>query len=163
MTSLILAVWLITILACQAVEKPVETVEMKNYQLMCELDLTPRQGEVGLGFKLQNVTDSPITVQYFMPFADFELRAFTDEGQPIPIIQPAYDTGVQPVTVTLAAGETIRLATPIRLQFDPNMAPSGGDDATLWTLQHSPTPVRLQVSMHLGELEIEPCEARWEP
>jgi hypothetical protein len=163
MTSLILALWLITILACQAVERSVETVEMKNYKLMCELDLTPRQSEAGMGFKLQNIADSPITVQYFMPFADFELRAFTDEGQPIPVIQPAYDTGVQPVSVTLAAGETIRLETPIRLQFDPNMAPSGGDDPTLWTLQHAPTPVRLQVTMQFGDLELAPCETRWEP
>jgi hypothetical protein len=163
LTSLILAVWLLTIVTCQAKERPVETVEMTNYQLTCELDLIPRQSEVGLGFNLQNVADKPITFRYFMPFADFELKAFTDEDQPIPIIQPAYDTGVQPVSVTVAAGETIRIETPIRLQFDPNMAPAGGDDPTLWTLQHAPTPVRLQVTMHLGELEVAPCETRWEP
>jgi len=131
--------------------------------LACSLHLSPAgAGETGLAFELRNTGDRPVTVQYFRPYVAFDLTARTD-GTEIAIVQPAYDTGLQPVTVTIPAGESARIETPIRLRFDPDVPPSGGDVPTRWTLQHDPVPVVLRATPHLEGAPVGLCEARWVP
>ena len=131
--------------------------------LICELEILLRdQGEAGLAFYLTNPADIEVTVKYFTPFIGFELSAFAN-GQVITLVQPAYETGVLPVQHTLAPGETMRIDTPIRLAFDPDVLPSGGDVPTRWTLKHTPTAVDLVVTLRLGGAIVVPGQGRWEP
>lgn len=131
--------------------------------LACTLQLVPAGGrEIGLAFELRNPGARAVTAQYFNPFLDFALTAHADDGE-IPIVQPGYDTGQQPIAVTIPAGESIRIETPIRLRFDPDVPPSGGNVPTVWTLQHTPVPVLLRATLSLEGVTVGPCEARWVP
>ena len=134
-----------------------------NGPLTCTLDLTPAGGgEVGLAFGVGNPGSRPVTVQYYRPFIGFDLTADAADGR-VPLVQPGYDVGVQPVTQTIGAGETVQIATPIRLRFDPQVAPSGGAEPTLWTLKHAPAPVHLQVTLRLSGATVAPCSAQFDP
>ncbi|RPI31383.1 MAG: hypothetical protein EHM70_11645 [Chloroflexota bacterium] len=131
--------------------------------LDCKLEIAPKAGGlVALSFDLTNRGDQPISIRYFSPFLSFELEAFAG-NEPIELVQPAYDTGVQAVKASIAPGESYRIQTPIRLRFDPAIPPSGGNDPKVWTLKHDPVPVTLRVTLHIGELTIGPCEARFDP
>jgi hypothetical protein len=131
--------------------------------LACTLQLVPTGGqEIGLAFELRNSGDRVVTAHSFTPFLDFVLTARADDGE-IPIVQPGYDTGQQPIVMTIPAGESNRIATPIRLRFDPDVPPSGGDDPTIWTLQHAAVPVLLRATLSLEGATVSPCEARWVP
>ena len=136
---------------------------MDASRLSCTIELTPAGGgEVALAFGLRNPGEQPVTVRYFRPFVGFALTARAEDGD-VRIVQPAYDSGVQRVTATLAPGETVRLATPFRLRFDPNVPPSGGDVPTRWSLRHAPVPVVLRATLDLSGATVEPCETRWDP
>ena len=65
--------------------------------------------------------------------------------------------------VNNAAGTSARIETPIRLRFDPDVPPSGGDVPTRWTLQHDPVRVVLRATPHLEGAPVGLCEARWVP
>jgi hypothetical protein len=136
---------------------------MNDVMLTCELEaLSTFGGEIALSFHLRNPSDHPINIRYFKPFVGFDLSVYADDGQ-ISIVQPAYDTGLQPISITLAAGETTQIDTPIRLRFDPNVKTSGGDVPTLWTLRHLPVPVLLRAIVQLSGATVTPCEVRFSP
>jgi len=136
---------------------------MKDATLSCEIEVIPTSGsEASLAFNVRNPGSQPLNVQYFTPFTNFNLTAQADDGE-VQLIQPAYETGVQPMMLTIAAGETVRIETPIQLRFDPNIDPSGGNVPTQWTLRHVPAPVLLQVTMQLNGANVEPCKVRFVP
>src|SRR5690349_405025 len=131
--------------------------------LTCTLQLAPAgHGAIGLAFLLANPGTEAVAVEYFQPFIDFELAVEAADG-PIPVVQPAYESGAGPVAVTIAGGATARIETPIRLHFDPHIAPSGGDVPAVWTLRHAPVPVRVTVTLHLSGARVAPAEAAFDP
>lgn len=132
---------------------------MSDVVLNCEVEIIPNnQGDIALSFKVNNPSEQIIEIQYFQPFTDFVLKAYSNQSE-LSVIQPSYDTGIQPTNVTLASGETTRIETPIYLRFDPNVPPSGGDTPTQWTLLHVPTPVLLKFSLQFDGVDVETCEA----
>jgi hypothetical protein len=136
---------------------------MEEPTLACQLELHPvNSEEFALKFSVSNPSTRPAAVGYFEPYLDFDLKAYADDGE-VPLIQPAYDGGVRPVKATIAPGETLRIETTIRLRFDPDVGPSGGNVPTLWTLRHAPAPVRLRATMRLGGAAVAPCETRLVP
>lgn len=136
---------------------------MKDSTLACKLEASPINAEkFALSFSVSNSSPQPAAVEYFEPYLDFDLKAYADGGE-VQLIQPAYDVGVRPVKATIAPGETLRIETTIRLRFDPDVGPSGGDDPTLWTLRHVPAPVLLRAAMRLGGATVAPCETRLVP
>jgi hypothetical protein len=131
--------------------------------LTCAIELLPAGGgEFALTFVLANHGDEPVTLEYMEPFLDFELRAFAQDGE-VGIVQPIYDTGIAPATLTIAAGESARLPTPIRIRFGPVPESAAGEKPTTWTLDHAPVTVRLEARITLGELSIGPCQTHLEP
>lgn len=138
-------------------------MKVNGAMLTCTLELTPiGPGGTGLAFLVTNPSQAPVEVHYFIPFIEFELSVETG-GVQIPLIQPAYDTGVQPVRRVIAQGETIRIETPIKLVFDPDAPPYGGVIPTHWVLKHAPVPVDLTVTLQLGGAVAAPCQAHWDP
>jgi hypothetical protein len=131
--------------------------------LACTLQLLPTGGsEIALAFEVRNAGGRPVTARYFRPYLDFELTATAADG-PVPIVQPIHDTGLYPVEVTIEPGKTAHIETPIRLRFDPDVPPSGGDVPTVWTLRHAPVPVVLRAILRLDGATVGPCEAKWQP
>jgi len=129
--------------------------------LTCVLEIIPiNPVEVGLAFLVSNPGNRPVEVHYLTPFIQFELSAKANRRK-IPLIQPAYDTGAQLVRRVIAPGETIRIETPIKLVFDPQVPPSGGDIPTRWTLKQMPVSVDLSVTLRLGGASVAPCQASW--
>ncbi len=107
--------------------------------LTCEIEAAPAgNGEVALAFLLANPGDGSVTVDYMAPFLDFELRVFAADGE-VRIVQPIYDTGIAPAALTIGAGETARLPTPIRLRFGPASESAADDVPTVWTLDRAPS------------------------
>ncbi len=70
---------------------------------------------------------------------------------------------VQPDTMTIVPGATVRIETPVQLRFDPRVPPSGGDVSTRWSLPHVPVPVRVQAALQLTGVTVGSCEARFDP
>lgn len=136
---------------------------MNDTPLACKLE-TPavNSDQFALTFDVSNPGPRPAAVEYFEPYAEFDLKVYADDGE-VPLIQPAYDSQVRPVRVTIAPGETVRISTPIRLRFDTRERPSGGEDPTLWTLRHAPAPVRLRATMTLRGAMVAPCETHLVP
>lgn len=130
--------------------------------LTCQIETTPAGGEIALTFLLANPGNGVVTVDYMEPFLDFELRAFAADRE-VPIVQPMYDTGIAPATLTIGAGETARLPTPIRLRFGPAPESAEDDVPTVWTLDHAPVAVRLEAHVHLEDVSVGPCETRLDP
>lgn len=135
---------------------------MNDVTLNCEMETIPTADGAFIAFNLRNPENKTTTVQYFSPFSDFDLRAIAADGE-VPLIQPTYDTGVQPMTLTIPAYESVRIDTPIQLRFDPNIGPSGGDVPTQWTLRCMPAPVLLLVKVRLNGATVLPCEAHFTP
>src|SRR5690242_18178515 len=99
---------------------------MEPPELECGLELRPApDGEIALAFEVRNPGDQPVEMRVFRPFFNFELTVQAEDG-PVPVIQPPFNVRVQPETITVAPGETLRLATPIQLRFDTHVPPSGG-------------------------------------
>lgn len=136
---------------------------MAETMLTCAVQLQAlSEGEIGLAFELRNPGRQSVQLSYFQPFADFDLVAEAADG-PVTVVQPAYDTGVSPVDVAVASGQSVRIATPIRLRFDSQVSPAGGDVPTRWSLQHAPAPLTLRFTLHLQGAEVAPCETRLDP
>ncbi|HEX8107963.1 MAG TPA: hypothetical protein VF516_09565 [Kofleriaceae bacterium] len=110
--------------------KPVE--ETKT--LSATLELLPSGNDWSIGFTLNNPTAQAIDATIHEPFASFTVEVATDDGKRLELVQPALDVPVHPVPFHLGAGETMRLATPFRLRFDPKVPPAGGDDPFLWSI-----------------------------
>jgi hypothetical protein len=131
--------------------------------LDCTLHLSSATGrETGLAFELRKSGGQAVTVEYYAPFFGFDLTARAADGD-VPVVQPHFDIGVQPVSATIAPGTSVRIETPVRLRFAPNVDPSGGDDPMVWSLRHAPAPVVVRVTLHLDGATVNPCEARWQP
>jgi hypothetical protein len=131
--------------------------------LTCQIEAMPAGGgEVALAFLLANPGDGPVTIDYMAPFLDFELRAFAADAE-VRIVQPMYDTGITPATLTIGAGEKARLATPIRLRFGPAPESAADDVPTVWTLDRPPSAVRLEATVHLEGVSVGSCQTRLEP
>ncbi len=131
-------------------------------ELTCQIEAAPAGGgEVALAFLLTNPSDGPVTVEHMTPFLDFALRAFAADGE-VRIVQPMYDTSIIPTTLTIGAGETARLPTPIRLRFGPAPESAADDVPTVWTLDRAPVAVRLEATVHLADASVGPCETRLE-
>jgi hypothetical protein len=138
-------------------------VKVDTMALNCTALLSARSdGEIGLAFELRNPGVQPVKLTYFQPYIQFDLVAEAADGQ-VPIVQPAYDTGVRPVNLTLDGGQTARIETPIYLRFDPNVAPSGGDQPKRWSLRHAPAQLTLRFTLRLNGAEVAPCEVRLNP
>jgi hypothetical protein len=130
--------------------------------LTCTLEIIRiNPDEIKLAFLVLNPGQQPVRIHYLTPFIQFELSALAS-GQRIPVIQPAYEVGAQPVRRDIAPAETIRIETPFKLVFDPQVSPSGGDNPTRWTLKHRPVAVDLTAELRLGGASVVPCQARWE-
>jgi hypothetical protein len=137
---------------------------MQATEPTCDLELIPdaTDHEIGLAFLVRNPGDSPLELRYFVPFIGFDLTVTADDG-PVQVIQPAYDTGVQPRTESIRGGGAARLETPIKLRFDPQVGPAGGDIPTIWSMRHAPTPITVRVTLRFQNLVIGPCERRFIP
>jgi hypothetical protein len=131
--------------------------------LTCQIETAPAgAGEVGLAFLLHNPGNQSVTVEHMVPFLDFALRAFAGDDE-VRIVQPMYDTGITPTTLTIEPGETARLPTPIRLRFGPAPESAADDVPTVWTLDRAPGPVRLEATVDLGGVAVGPCVGHLEP
>jgi hypothetical protein len=130
-------------------------------RLSCALVLTPIGDAVAIAFRIGNPSERPVSLQHPIPFLNFELRAESDDG-PIPIVQAAYDTGIAPREQVIPPHGEVRIDTPIRLRFDPNIAPSGGNDRRQWTLVAAPVPVRITARVRLVAETLE-CQESWAP
>jgi len=137
---------------------------MQATEPTCDLELTPDAAnrEIGMAFQVHNPGDSPIELRYFVPFIGFELTVTADDG-PVQVVQPMYDTGVQARVVSIPGGGAARVETPIRLRFDPQIGPAGGDIPTIWTMRHAPTPITIRATLRFPNLAIGPCERRFNP
>ncbi len=136
---------------------------MEDHGLACALEATlTADDEVAIAFTLLNHGHKPVEIRHFVPFLDFELTAWIDDSE-VPLVQPALEAGLHPVTVTVGPGETVRVATPIRLRYDPHVGPSGGELPTRWTLRHLPAPTLLRASVRIGGATVGPCEVLFDP
>jgi len=131
--------------------------------LTCTLELRQAgSGVAGLEFVLRNTGQCPTVVRYFQPFVDFDLIADAPDG-PVRVVQPALEISLRPVTLTIEPGEETAIQSPIRLGFDPDVPPSGGTDATRWSLVRNPSPVRLTVTLRVSGADLPPCETLFDP
>jgi hypothetical protein len=131
--------------------------------LRCELSLAPQtDGDIGVAFDVSNAGAEPVEIGFIHPFLGFELAVDSDDG-PIPVVQPAYSVAGRAQTLTIAPGATERIETPVRLRFDPQVPPSGGDEPTRWSLAHEPVPVRLEATLRLDGRSLGPCRGRLDP
>jgi hypothetical protein len=136
---------------------------MSEPYLTSAIELTPMvDGAVGLAFRITNASSTPVAVRYFQPLIDVELSVYA-AGSPLTLIQPHYDARAQPVALTIEPGQTIRVATPFHLCFDPLAPPSGGNFPTRWSIRHEPAPVTLRALVRLGNIRVEPCETLYDP
>lgn len=124
---------------------------MNNKQLECHIETIPTPaGDIHLAFSVTNTGDQVIPLFYFRPFCDFGIKIMQGDEE-MPVIQPMYDTGLQPTRISLGAGETTRIATPIHLCFDPDVGPAGSEDPTCWSIRHVPTAVVIEAQVNLGD------------
>jgi hypothetical protein len=124
-------------------------VSASQATVACEMELEGADGEARVAFVLRNAGRRPVTLSWFEPFVTFSIDAEV-EGAPARIVAGAYDGGVRRVEEVLAPGAERRIATPIRLAFDP--APTLPDRAppTRWRIVHEPAPTLLRATLALG-------------
>jgi hypothetical protein len=140
-----------------------EETPMDHPALTCQIEAMPAgSGEFALAFLVANPSNGPVTVDYSTPFLDFELRAFAADGE-VRIVQPMYDTGITPTELTIDAGDSARLPTPIRLRYGPAPESAADDAPTVWTLDRAPVAVRLEATVHLGDVTVGPCQTQLNP
>lgn len=130
--------------------------------LVCSLEAIATADEkIALSFNLENLSNHAITLHYFEPFVQFRLTVDADDGR-VEIVQPAYDTGLRRMTLTLETSENAQLQTPIQLVFNPDVEPAGGNIPTLWTLRHVSAPVVLRALVQLDGVPEMVCEAHFD-
>lgn len=113
----------------------------------CRALLTPAaDGELGVRFALSNPTSEPIALDTYQPFLQFRVRA-TAGGAELPVAQPTLDLPVQPVTLTVPAGGSLELVTPVRLRFQAQGVAS--QDRFVWSIAHAPEGVQLTFTLDL--------------
>lgn len=138
-------------------------MDSRDDMLNCELDLMAISGgDIGLSFKVHNPGVDTVTVIYFKPFVDFDLAVWAGK-EPVRVVQPAYDVPVQPDTVPIAPGGTIRIDTPIKLRFDAHGEGVGLAEPTIWSLEHTPTPILLHANLHLEGFRVGTCALHYRP
>ena len=138
--------------------RPASTPDLGSHLL-----LLPDGAEgVGLCFVLVNPGTDPVTISYAQPFVAFSLHAEAEDGR-VEVVQPAFSSGVRLRTETIEPAATVTINSPIRLVFDPHVAPHGGEVGTRWTLAHEPTRVRLTVTVQVDGATVPPCTAWWDP
>lgn len=120
-----------------------------------ELSASPAGG-YRLAFVLRNASGEPLELSWFEPYASFALTVEVDGGE-VPVVQPAFDSGVRPVHSTLEPGEACRLDTPFTLVFDADFTLPYDGPATRWTLVHVPAKARLEATLRLGNTELTCC------
>jgi len=121
----------------------------------CRAILSPSaDAEYGIRFELTNPTARPIALDIDEPFMQFRVRAAAD-GAALAVAQPALDIPINPTTVTVPAGGTLLLASPVRLRFG---APSR--DGFVWSIAHAPTGVELTFTLELPPPFDPPFTAR---
>lgn len=110
----------------------------------CRAILTPSgDAEYGIRFELTNPTPRPIALDIDEPFLQFHVRAAAG-GAALAVVQPPLDIPINPTTVTVPAGGTLPLASPVRLRFG---APSR--DGFVWSIAHAPAGVELTFTLDL--------------
>src|SRR5262249_34380609 len=136
---------------------------MQGKSITCRVELLPLRDEPSafIAFYLENQSPEPVVVHYFRPFVSFDVEA-SIKGRSIEIVTPALDIGVEPVSVALASGGTLRLDTPIRLVFNPRPGDSQEASPFEWCIAHEPTAVRLRFTLHIDPAVAGPCEATFE-
>jgi hypothetical protein len=113
----------------------------------CRAILTPAgEGSFGLQFELANPAPQASSLRTYRPFLQFQVRAAAGSTE-LAVVQPVLDLPVEPMTVTVPAGGTTVLATPVRLRFRAGAPPS--DDRFLWSIAHEPRGVRLTFTLQL--------------
>lgn len=136
---------------------------MADHPIDCALEPSlTGDGEIALSFLLRNSTGGPVEVRYLAPMVDFDLTASID-GVEVPVFQPASDIGLQPASMTVPPGHAVRIATPIRLRYEPDVQRSADEVQTRWILRHAPGPTLLRASVRLGDAFTGTCEAWFDP
>jgi hypothetical protein len=133
-----------------------EVTQVSNESSACRV--TTRSGGNGthaLRFELYNAGDTAVTLQPYEPFLSFTMQA-RSEGQVVRVHQPSLDIPVRPTTLTVPAGGSVPLETPIRLQFESD-ANAAADDGFIWTLARSAGPVELEFRLELPPPFDAPC------
>jgi hypothetical protein len=101
-----------------------------------------------LTFQLQNRGAEAVNVELFEPFLQFEILA-EDENGAVEVHQPALDIPVNSTSLTVPAGGTASLQTPVRLRLRDDADP--GSDGFVWTVQRAAGEVALGVHLTLPE------------
>jgi hypothetical protein len=109
------------------------------------LGLASRRPSIDLSFELENPGPGDWQGQLFEPIVPWDLRAWAD-GREVRVNQPMLDIAVRPRTITLAAGERIKLPCPIVLVFEGDET----DDPFVWTLDTPPAAVELEATVAVG-------------
>lgn len=109
------------------------------------------QGEdlASLTIDLRNGTAEDLQLSFNEPFTAFEVLASTQEG-PVAVHQPPLDIPVQATSITLPAGGTVSLQTPVRLRITEGA--EAGSDGWVWTVPRRRDAVSLQVRLLLPAL-----------
>src|SRR5690348_2817460 len=84
-----------------------------------------------LHFDLINDGSDEVEVPAYEPFMEFSVHA-TADGTPVPVQQPALDTGVRVMTIHVHGHGSTRLDTPIRLRIGADA--EAGTDGFVWTI-----------------------------
>lgn len=114
------------------------------------VDLVPDGEGWALRFVLRNSSSRELSAEIIEPFLQFELEVTARDGARLSLAQPAFDMQGRPRTLRLPAGGRVQLETPIRLRFDPAVAPSGGGDPMVWSIRAPRQPVRLRATFELS-------------
>jgi hypothetical protein len=145
------------VFACDHSRRPPVT-KPPDSQLTCELKVRELGARLGLAFALTNRSPGPRTLHYVHPFLQFELRV-TADGRALTLTQPDINIPSQPRELSIAAGATAELDTPVTLRFAPDAADAG---PLVWTIESAPTTIELHATLRIEGETIEPCGARVE-
>lgn len=129
-----------------------------------QLELAPTSDGQGwtLAFRIKNTTARELRAQVLEPFVRFEIEVTSTSGEHLSVAQPAFSVPGQPEPIALAPGESVRITTPFRLQFDPSVTPAGGSDPMVWSIRSAKVPARARVTFSIPGIGDQVAEAALE-
>lgn len=128
---------------------PTQAVETCRATVAADAD-----GVHHIELELRNPTDRSVHLAAFQPFLQFRLRAEAG-GEPVPVIEPPLDLGIQAVTLEIPAQGTLTLRPPIQLVIAADAVAS--DDPFTWTIAHDPRGLDLVFTLELPPPYDQPC------
>lgn len=150
-------------LAACATAPAIEVPMPEPTPLACTLELSEHApGALDLAFAITNTSDVEVALEAFHPFVDLALVVAMD-GHAVPLVEPSAEDALEPVTHVVPAHGALRVVTPRKLVFDPDVPPGGRGDPDRIAIPRARGAAVIEVTLDFRGRRVGPCRATFTP